>query len=120
MMTIGGARSMLWDDELGSLEVGKKADITMLDVMRPEWQPIYNPIANLVYCAHGGCADTVIVDGKIIMQGGKCLTLNETDLYEEARDRIERELLERLRLRYPVREVYREFLSWAASSARAA
>lgn len=87
MITINGARSMLWDDEIGSLEVGKKADITILDVMRPEWQPIYNPIANLVYCAHGGCADTVIVDGKVLMEGGRVLTLNETDLYEEARDR---------------------------------
>jgi 5-methylthioadenosine/S-adenosylhomocysteine deaminase len=87
MITINGARSMLWDDELGSLEVGKKADISILDIQRPEWQPVYNPIANLVYCAHGGCADTVIVDGKILMRDGKVLTLNETDLYEEARDR---------------------------------
>ena len=87
MITINGARSMLWDDELGSLEVGKKADISILDTQRPEWQPIHNPIANLVYCAHGGCADTVIVDGRIIMRGGRVLTLNETDLYEEARDR---------------------------------
>lgn len=87
MITINGARSMLWDDQLGSLEVGKKADISILDTQRPEWQPIHNPIANLVYCAHGGCADTVIVDGKILMRGGKVLTPNETDLYEEARDR---------------------------------
>jgi cytosine/adenosine deaminase-related metal-dependent hydrolase len=48
---------------------------------------VHNPIANLVYCAHGGCSDTVIVDGKVLMRGGKVLTLNERDLYEEARDR---------------------------------
>ncbi|MBX9589843.1 MAG: amidohydrolase [Hyphomonadaceae bacterium] len=87
MLTIGGARCMLWDKDLGSLEVGKKADITLLDTMRPEWQPVHNPIANLIYCAHGGCADTVIVDGKVLMRGGKVLTLNEHDLYEEAADR---------------------------------
>jgi len=87
MLTMGGARCMLWDKDLGSLEVGKKADVTLLDIMRPEWQPVHNPIANLVYCAHGGCADTVIVDGKVLMQGGKVLTLNEQDLYEEAADR---------------------------------
>ena len=75
MITINGARSMLWDEELGSLEVGKKADVTILDIRRPEWQPVHNPVANLVYCAHGGCADTVIVDGKILMRGGKVLTL---------------------------------------------
>jgi 5-methylthioadenosine/S-adenosylhomocysteine deaminase len=87
MLTINGARCMLWDADLGSLEVGKKADVTLLDIMRPEWQPVHNPIANLVYCAHGGCADTVIVDGKVLMRGGKVLTLNALDLYEEARDR---------------------------------
>jgi 5-methylthioadenosine/S-adenosylhomocysteine deaminase len=87
MITINGARCMQWDGELGSIEVGKKADLTMLDIMRPEWQPVHNPIANLVYCAHGGCADTVIVDGRVLMRGGKVLTLNESDLYEEARDR---------------------------------
>ena len=87
MLTINGARCMQWDRDLGSLEVGKKADVTLLDIMRPEWQPVHNPIANLVYCAHGGCADTVIVDGKILMRGGKVLTLNEHDLYEEAQDR---------------------------------
>ncbi len=87
MMTIGGARATLWDKDLGSLEVGKKADVTILDIRRPEWQPIHNPVANLVYCAHGGCADTVIVDGKVLMRGGKVLTLNEDDLYEEAADR---------------------------------
>ncbi len=87
MITIGGARATLWDRELGSLQVGKKADLTLLDVMRPEWQPIHNPIANLVYSSHGGCADTVIVDGKVLMRGGKVLTLDEAALYAEARDR---------------------------------
>ena len=87
MITVNGARSMLWDDELGSLEVGKKADVTILDIQRPEWQPVHNPISNLVYCAHGGCADTVIVNGKVLMRDGEVLTLNEADLYEEARDR---------------------------------
>jgi 5-methylthioadenosine/S-adenosylhomocysteine deaminase len=87
MMTLGGARASLWDKDLGSLEVGKKADVTMLDIRRPEWQPIHNPIANLVYSSHGGCADTVIVDGKVLMRGGKVTTWNEDDLYEEAADR---------------------------------
>lgn len=87
MMTLGGARSILWDKEIGSLEVGKKADITILNIERPEWQPIHNPISNLVFCAHGGCADTVIVNGKFVMRSGVVKTLNEADLYEEAKDR---------------------------------
>ena len=87
MITINGARSLLWDGELGSLEAGKKADITIIDIMRPEWQPVHNPIANLVYSAHGGSVDTVLVEGRCIMRDKKVLTLNEWDLYEEARDR---------------------------------
>lgn len=87
MMTLGGARCTLWDKDLGSLEKGKKADITVLDIMRPEWQPVHNPISNLVYAAHGGCVDTVLVDGKCLMREGKLLTLNERDLFEEAADR---------------------------------
>lgn len=87
MITINGARAMLWDADLGSIEAGKKADLTVLDIRRPEWQPVHNPIANLVYSAHGGSAHTVIVDGRVIMRAGKVLTLNEDDLYEEARDR---------------------------------
>ena len=87
MITINGARATLWDAELGSLEVGKKADVTVLDIRRPEWQPVHNPIANLVYSAHGGSADTVIVDGTVLMRGGTVLTLNEADLYAEAEDR---------------------------------
>ncbi|MFI4986768.1 MAG: amidohydrolase family protein, partial [Alphaproteobacteria bacterium] len=87
MITINGARSLLWDDDLGSLEVGKKADVTILDIRRPEWQPVHNPIANLVYSAHGGCVDSVLVEGRCIMRDKKVLTLNEQDLYDEAHDR---------------------------------
>ena len=105
MLTINGARCMLWDEDLGSLEVGKKADITLLNIMRPEWQPIHNPIANLVYCAHGGCADTVIVDGKVLMRGGEVLTLNEHDLYAEARDRA-RSLIRRAGLEAAVASIW--------------
>jgi 5-methylthioadenosine/S-adenosylhomocysteine deaminase len=105
MLTLGGARCMLWDKDLGSLEAGKKADVTLLDIMRPEWQPIHNPIANLVYCAHGGCADTVIVDGKLLMRGGKVLTLNEHDLYEEAADRA-KSLIKRTGLEDVVKSIW--------------
>lgn len=86
MITTGGARSVLFDDT-GSLEPGNKADVTILDVMRPEWQPIHNPVANLVYCAHGGSADTVICDGVVLMRDRTVLTLDEPALYAEARDR---------------------------------
>lgn len=83
MATIGGARCALWDDEIGSLEVGKQADITVFDIMRPEWQPLYNPVANLVYSATGSSVTEVFVAGRQVVEGGKCLTLDEDEVYRE-------------------------------------
>ncbi len=84
MATRNGARAALWEDEIGSLEVGKKADIVLFDVQRPEWQPLHDPVANLVYSATGASADTLIVDGKILMKGRRVLTIDEEALLEEA------------------------------------
>ena len=53
MATINGAKAALWDQEIGSIEVGKSADIVLFDTMRPEWQPLINPVSNLVYSATG-------------------------------------------------------------------
>src|SRR5262245_34514550 len=54
MATIHGARAALWDDEIGSLEAGKKADLAIFDIRKPEWCPTINPLSNLVYAARGG------------------------------------------------------------------
>ena len=53
MATINGAKAALWDKEIGSIEVGKAADIVLFDTLRPEWQPLINPVSNLVYSATG-------------------------------------------------------------------
>jgi 5-methylthioadenosine/S-adenosylhomocysteine deaminase len=77
MATINGAKAALWEDEIGSIEKGKMADITIFDTETPEFTPVYNPILNLVYSGNGSLADTVIVAGKILMEGKKLLTLDE-------------------------------------------
>jgi len=87
MLTLDGARTLLWEHETGSLEVGKKADITILDIMRAEWLPVHNPVANLVYCAHGGCVDSVICDGQVVLRNREILTLDEDAIRAEAIDR---------------------------------
>lgn len=84
MATVNGAHAVLWDDSIGSLEVGKKADLCLWDLDRAEWRPVINPIGNLVYSAEGSSADTVIVDGKILMEGGVVKTLDEKALLREA------------------------------------
>ena len=59
MATLGGARTMLMEDEIGSLEVGKKADLVMHDTDRPEWRPLLNVMNQLVWSADGRGVHTV-------------------------------------------------------------
>ncbi|MBI4636836.1 MAG: amidohydrolase [Candidatus Rokubacteria bacterium] len=87
MATVNGARCMLADGDVGALEPGKQADLVLFDTARPEWQPLYNPVANLVYSATGKSVDTVIVGGKLLVQGGRALTLDEDAIIERARRR---------------------------------
>lgn len=94
MATINGARCALWEDEIGSIEAGKKADITIFDTRRPEWQPLYNPLANLVYSANGSSVDTVICNGKVLVEGGEVKTLDQERIFHEVRKRAP-EILER-------------------------
>jgi len=79
LATIGSARSMLMENEIGSLEPGKKADIILLDLMRPEMVPWHedNLLANLVYSGTGSIVDTVIVDGAVVVRGGEVKTMDE-------------------------------------------
>ena len=54
--------------QIGSLEVGKKADIVMYDTLRPEWQTLFNPVNSLVYNADGRSVKTVLVDGRVLIE----------------------------------------------------
>lgn len=89
MATLNGAACALWQDEIGSLEVGKKADIAIYGIDTPDWLPLYNPISNLVYSAPGNTARTLIVDGAVVMDEGRIQTLDEEALYEEVLKRQE-------------------------------
>lgn len=72
MATVNGAKAVMWDNELGSLEKGKKADIILVDLAKPHLTPILrkpksNVVNLFVYSAVGDDADTVILNGNIIM-----------------------------------------------------
>lgn len=84
MATVNGGRALGLGENLGSLEVGKKADLILVDLRKPHLTPLRNVISHLVYSATGGDVDTVIVDGKVIMQGRRVLTLEEDKVLEEA------------------------------------
>ena len=90
MATIEGAKALLWDDEVGSLEVGKKADIVLFDLNTPDWVPCNNPVQTLVYSATPGSVDTVLIDGIMVMENRRVLHLDEQAIYREAREQSKR------------------------------
>jgi 5-methylthioadenosine/S-adenosylhomocysteine deaminase len=105
MATINGARCTLREKEIGSLEVGKKADLTLFDTQLAQWQPLYNPISNLVYSATGASVDTVICDGRVLLENKKVLTLNEPEIFREVA-RLMPRILEKTKLAEKVRPTW--------------
>ena len=86
LATIEGATALGADHEIGSIEVGKKADIILLDAKSPNLTPIHGKetiVSNLVYSASSGNVDTTIVDGRILMEGRTIKSLNMNEVYEE-------------------------------------
>lgn len=85
MATIGGARALGMGDEIGSLEVGKKADLILVDLTGVHMRPINNLVNNLVYCASAASdVETVIVDGRVLVQDRKLLCCNEQEVVASA------------------------------------
>jgi 5-methylthioadenosine/S-adenosylhomocysteine deaminase len=83
MATINGAKAALMDRRIGSIEVGKEADVVLFDTRRPEWQPLINPVANLVYSATGDSVRDVFVMGEQVVKDGTLTKIDEGKLYEE-------------------------------------
>jgi 5-methylthioadenosine/S-adenosylhomocysteine deaminase len=84
MATLGGARSIMAEHEIGSVEVGKKADLVLHDRRRPEWTPLLNVANQLVWSADGRGVHTVFVDGKKIVDDYRLTTIDEFALYKRA------------------------------------
>ena len=85
MATIGGARVLGRDDALGSLEAGKLADVIVVRMDHPRQTPMYDPISHLVYATRGDDVETTIVNGRVLMRGGKVLTLDQAQVLTAAR-----------------------------------
>ena len=90
MATINGAKALSLQDQIGTLEVGKKADIAILNLNNPSLMPRNNLIAGLSYSANGSEVDTVIIDGQITMEGRKVLTMDEELVYSKVNEIIKR------------------------------
>ena len=83
MATVNGARAALMGDRIGSIEAGKDADIVLFDTSRPEWQPLINPVSNLVYGATGDSVRDVFVMGEQVVADGHLTRIDEAKLFAE-------------------------------------
>ena len=82
MATLGGALSLGLSDSIGSIEVGKKADLISVDLTNIHTQPTFCPVTSLVFSAKGTDVNMTMVDGKFLFKDNQFLTLNKSKLYE--------------------------------------
>jgi 5-methylthioadenosine/S-adenosylhomocysteine deaminase len=107
MATVDGARALMWDKEIGSLEEGKKADLIIVECKRSNWVPLhdFSIVPSLVYSGEGADVETVIINGRIVMEKRQIKTVNVGGLLDRAQSATEK-LLDRLpyklKSRWPV------------------
>lgn len=90
MATILGAKALGLEKEIGSIEVGKKADIILIDFRKPHLTPFHNCPGHIVYSAFGSDVHTTIIDGKVVMENRQVKTLNENKVLEKAQEAFEK------------------------------
>ena len=90
MATIRGARALGLEKEIGSLEPGKRADMIVVRLDRPNAVPLYDPISQMVYALKADDVEDVMVNGKTVVRDAKILTLNQVQILAKAREYRER------------------------------
>lgn len=86
--TLGGARTALLENEIGSLAPGKKADLLVISMESVDWAPLNDVARHLVYCENGSGIEKVYVDGKLVVEDGTTLLFDERELLAEVRERV--------------------------------
>jgi 5-methylthioadenosine/S-adenosylhomocysteine deaminase len=84
MATIGGAEALSWEREIGSIETGKKADLAIISFKKPHLCPLYRETSHLVYAAKAADVETVIINGKIVMENRELTKVNRERIMEAA------------------------------------
>ncbi|PSP76980.1 amidohydrolase [Halobacteriales archaeon QS_1_68_20] len=95
LATLGGATALGLDDRIGSLEVGKRADLVVIDAADPSVAPVVDEpfstaVPNLAHSASRAAVDTVVVDGDVVLRDGEFVDVDERDVIDEAQERAER------------------------------
>lgn len=107
MATIDGAKALQWEKEIGSLEKGKKADVIIVETRRSNWIPMhdFSIVPNLVYSGEGADVETSIIDGRVVMENRRILTIDVDRVLSQAQEaaaKIVARLPYRIQPRWPV------------------
>jgi 5-methylthioadenosine/S-adenosylhomocysteine deaminase len=86
MATIGGARALQMEKEIGSLEAGKRADLIAVSTLAPHATPAHDPYSMLVYCLKAADVEDVVIEGRTVVRGRKALTLDQAAILRKARE----------------------------------
>jgi 5-methylthioadenosine/S-adenosylhomocysteine deaminase len=84
MASLGGARALGMEKEIGSLEAGKRADLIAVRIDRPHAVPLFDPVSQMVYALKGSDVSDVMVNGKVVVRGSRILTLNQNAILAKA------------------------------------
>ena len=82
--TIEPAKALGWDDEIGSIEVGKRADLVLVDLEQPHLQPVSDPLATFLHWGHASDVDTVLVDGEVLLRQRRPTRVEMRAVFEAA------------------------------------
>lgn len=86
MATIKGAKALKLAQSIGTIEKGKKADIIIVDINKPQFMPLHNVYTALAYSATESEVETTIVNGKVLMENKKLTTIDEEEVYRKVKD----------------------------------
>jgi 5-methylthioadenosine/S-adenosylhomocysteine deaminase len=89
MATIDGAQALGLGDEIGSIEIGKRADLALINLDRVRTTPRPDLVSTIVYAAEASDVETVIIDGRVVMREGDLITLDEREVIREAREQAD-------------------------------
>ncbi|MFD0692587.1 amidohydrolase family protein [Paenibacillus sp. GCM10027628] len=101
MATVNGAKAVGRSADLGSLEPGKNADLVTVDMQKAHISPVHRATSALVYNANGNDVDLVIVNGQVVVEGGKSTWIDEQEVIQRAQQRVDA-LRSKLSAHYPI------------------
>ena len=90
MATVNGAKAIGHEGELGTIREGAIADLILINLNEPQFIPANNIISGLVYSSTGAEVDTVLVDGRVLMENRRLTTIDENLVYDEIRKIMKR------------------------------